>query len=67
MQIIEVDPKNCIRWEFADRSGFEFGDIFELAQDIAQNGQVEPVILRKSKTQTHNMRSLPGVEDGKHV
>ena len=49
MQIIEVDPKNCIRWEFADRSGFEFGDIFELAQDIAQNGQVEPVILRKSK------------------
>ena len=47
MQIIEVDPKNCTRWAFADRSGFEFGDVFELGQDIIANGQVEPVILRK--------------------
>ena len=48
MQIVEVDPKSCTRWAFADRSGFEFGDVFELAQDIIANGQVEPVILRKS-------------------
>jgi len=48
MQIIEVDPKSCTRWAFADRSGFEFGDVFELAKDIMANGQVEPVILRKS-------------------
>ena len=54
MQIIEVDPKSCTRWAFADRSGFEFGDVFELAQDIIANGQVEPVILRKS--------NIPGFE-----
>jgi ParB family chromosome partitioning protein len=54
MQIIKVDPKSCTRWAFADRSGFEFGDVFELAQDIIANGQVEPVILRKS--------TIPGFE-----
>ena len=54
MQIIEVDPKSCTRWAFADRSGFEFGDVFELATDIIANGQVEPVILRKSQ--------IPGFE-----
>jgi len=48
MQIIEVDPRKCIRWKFADRSGFEFGDIFALSQDILKNGQIEPAILRKS-------------------
>lgn len=54
MQVIEVEPKSCTRWAFADRSGFEFGDVFELAQDIIANGQVEPVILRKSQ--------IPGFE-----
>jgi len=49
MQVIEVDPKNCVRWKFADRSGFEFGDIFGLSQDILKNGQVEPVILRNNQ------------------
>jgi ParB family chromosome partitioning protein len=47
MQVIDIDPKKCIRWKFADRSGFEFGDIFALSQDILKNGQIEPVILRK--------------------
>lgn len=49
MHVTEVDPKTCTRWAFADRSGFEFGDLFELAEDIKNNGQIEPVILRKSK------------------
>lgn len=50
VQIIEVDPKDCVRWKFADRSEFEFGDIFALSQDILKNGQIEPVILRKIPT-----------------
>jgi len=54
MQVVEVDPKSCTRWAFADRSGFEFGDVFELAQDIIANGQIEPAILRKS--------TIPGFE-----
>ena len=49
MNVITVDPKNCHRWKYADRSGFEFGDIYALAQDISKNGQIEPVLLRTTK------------------
>ena len=49
MNVITVDPKDCRRWKYADRSGFEFGDIYSLAQDISKNGQIEPVLLRKTK------------------
>ena len=60
MQIIEVDPKNCMRWKFADRSGFEFGDVFALAQDILKNGQIEPVILRKSPSNDSQYEVITG-------
>ncbi|RZI45473.1 ParB N-terminal domain-containing protein [Candidatus Finniella inopinata] len=46
MHVIEVDPKKCRRWKLADRSGFEFGNIYALAEDIKKNGQVEPVLVR---------------------
>lgn len=46
MNIITVDPKECTRWKYADRSTFEFGDIATLANDIKLNGQIEPVFLR---------------------
>lgn len=46
MQVVEADPKKCIRWKLADRSGFEFGDIYALAGDIKKNGQIEPVLIR---------------------
>jgi ParB family chromosome partitioning protein len=46
MQIITVDPKDCTRWKYADRGNFEFGDVVELAADIKNNGQIEPVHLR---------------------
>ncbi|WP_121543451.1 ParB/RepB/Spo0J family partition protein [Candidatus Rickettsia colombianensi] len=49
MQIITVDPKDCTRWKYADRGNFEFGDIASLAQDIKNNGQIEPVHLRTLK------------------
>ena len=26
MDIIEINPQLCKRWQFADRSNFEFGD-----------------------------------------
>ena len=48
MKIVTVDAKKCVRWRLADRSSFEFGDIHALAQDILENGQIEPVLLRKS-------------------
>ncbi|HJD59516.1 MAG TPA: ParB/RepB/Spo0J family partition protein [Rickettsia endosymbiont of Omalisus fontisbellaquei] len=46
MHIIDVDPKECRRWQYADRSPFEFGDLTKLAQDIKVNGQIEPIYLR---------------------
>ena len=45
--IIEIDPKFCRNWKYADRNKFELGDIDELAQDIKQNGQLQPAIIRK--------------------
>ena len=60
MKIIDVDPKNCVRWKFADRSGFEFGDIFALAQDILKNGQIEPAILRKSSLDNSQYEIITG-------
>lgn len=49
MQIVTVDPKDCTRWKYADRGNFEFGDVVELADDIKNNGQIEPVHLRLLK------------------
>jgi len=45
-KIINIDPKHCRRWAYADRSDFEMGDLFKLAQDIRENGQIEPVVVR---------------------
>lgn len=52
MQIITVDPKDCTRWKYADRGNFEFGDVVELADDIKNNGQIEPIHLRLLKNDT---------------
>ena len=40
MEIIEVDPRVCKRWQYADRNSFEFGDTNILAEDIKRNGQI---------------------------
>ena len=37
--IIEIDPKTCRNWKYADRNRFELGSIEELSEDIKQNGQ----------------------------
>jgi|GEM_PF-681121 len=44
--IIEIDPKKCRNWKYADRNRFELGSIEELAEDIKQNGQLQPAIVR---------------------
>lgn len=49
MNIITINPRDCTRWECADRSGFEFGDLYALAKDIQKNGQIEPIIVRPIK------------------
>jgi ParB family transcriptional regulator, chromosome partitioning protein len=47
MEVIKIDPRDCVRWKFANRSSFEFGDINLLAEDIKRNGQIEPVFVRE--------------------
>ena len=45
-KIISLNPKQCRRWSYADRSDFEMGDLYKLAQDIRENGQIDPVLVR---------------------
>ena len=46
MKIETLDPRDCTRWKYADRSSFEFGDTNALADDIRANGQINPVFAR---------------------
>lgn len=45
--IKEIEPGDCINWQYADRQEFEMGDLQELAMNIAENGQVQPIVVRK--------------------
>jgi len=49
MNIIEINPRDCTRWKYADRSFFEFGDLGLLAESIRKHGQIEPVYVRTLK------------------
>lgn len=49
MDIIEINPRDCTRWKYADRSFFEFGDLDLLAESIKKHGQIEPVYVRTLK------------------
>lgn len=46
--IKEIDPLDCINWKYADRQNFEMGDLHELASNISNNGQVQPIIVRET-------------------
>ena len=60
MQIIDIDPRECTRWKFANRSSFEFGDTNLLAEDIKRNGQVEPVFVRRLKNNKFKYEVIAG-------
>lgn len=47
--IIEIEPDDCIKWQFKDRPENELGDIDDLSEDLKKNGQIHPVIIRKHK------------------
>ena len=46
MEVIELDPRVCTRWKYADRSSFEFGNSNSFAEDIKRNGQITPIAVR---------------------
>ena len=60
MEFEIIDPNECIRWEYADRSHFEYGNLWVLAEDIRSNGQIEPVIVRKSKNTNYKFELITG-------
>lgn len=60
MQLKTISPKECNRWDLADRALDEFGNIFELANDIRRNGQIEPVLVRPIKGKDFNYEVIAG-------
>jgi len=59
-EIIEVDTRKCMNWVYADRSHFELGDIDDLAEDIKTNGQLQPAIIRKIDSLSHEYEIICG-------
>ena len=60
MDIIKINPEDCKRWKYPDRSAFEFGDIHKLGLDIKNNGQVEPVIVREIEDEKFKYEVIAG-------
>jgi ParB family chromosome partitioning protein len=58
--IIEIDPKICRNWKYADRNSFELGSIEDLAKDIMQNGQLQPVIVREVEDFDYSYEIIAG-------
>ncbi len=58
--IIEIDPKKCKNWKYADRNRFEMGNIEELAEDVKQNGQLQPAIIRKIDSLDYSYEVIAG-------
>src|SRR5262249_28150879 len=50
--IQQIDPCNICRWRYKDRPDNELGNIDELAADLKQNGQIQPIILRQNTSGT---------------
>jgi len=55
-----VDPKRCRNWIYSDRNSFEMGDIDDLAEDIKQNGQLQPAIVRRINELDYDFEIIAG-------
>lgn len=53
--IVEIDPLHCINWKYADRQKFEMGDLHELANNILENGQIQPIIVRTTDNEKYEV------------
>lgn len=58
--IIDVDPARCRNWAYSDRNNFELGDIEDLAEDIKNNGQLQPAIIRKINNLDYDYEVIAG-------
>lgn len=53
-KLIQVDPRDCHLWKFADRPDAEVGDLQSLAVSMKSNGQQEPVLVRPNTQKTRH-------------
>lgn len=45
-KIINIPHSKCTNWKYSDRNAFELGNIEALAEDIQNNGQIQPITVR---------------------
>ncbi len=45
-ELIEIDPKECEPWQYANRLDNEMGNLEELMESMRQNGQLQPALVR---------------------
>lgn len=49
-ELIEVDPKECEPWKYANRQENELGNMDELIESIRKNSQLQPALVRPHPT-----------------
>jgi ParB family chromosome partitioning protein len=59
-QITKIHPKKICNWKHHDRNQFEYGDLDALANDIKNNGQQQPIIVRPIKHKKYNFEVIAG-------
>ena len=59
-EIIEINPDYICNWHFHDRQSFELGDIKELSEDLKNNGQQQPIIVRPYKDNKFKYEVIAG-------
>lgn len=59
-QITKIRPKEICNWKHHDRNQFEYGDLDALANDIKNNGQQQPIIVRPIKHKKYNFEVIAG-------
>lgn len=59
-QIVQIETAEIQNWSFHDRPEQELGDLEQLAEDIKQNGQQNPCIVRPSLNSNYKFELIAG-------
>ncbi|ODN41347.1 ParB/RepB/Spo0J family partition protein [Piscirickettsia litoralis] len=59
-EYVKINPNLCKNWKYADRQTFELGEIEALANDIKENGQHQPIVIRPIKHKKYAYEVIAG-------
>lgn len=59
-QVVQIETGDIQNWSFHDRPEQELGDLEQLADDIKQNGQQNPCIVRPSRNSNFKFELIAG-------